>query len=111
MTSPLKFRVLTSLLTSHLSCVSPWTRQNFQAERLALWIGCLPFTLGVEGSTPTDGTRPNDFSDPIDQDIRTQCAPSWKIVVSVWQSVIAGSLNVGYETGIKVHVHANTLQK
>ena len=26
----------------------------------------------VEGSTPTGGTCPNDFSDPIDQDIRTQ---------------------------------------
>ena len=35
------------------------------------------------------------FSDPIDQDIRTQWALSWKIVVSEWQSVIAVSLNVG----------------
>ena len=34
------------------------------------------------------------FSDPIDQDIRTQCALSWKIVVSEWRSVIAVSLNV-----------------
>ena len=39
--------------------------------------------------------RPNDFSDPLDQDIRTQCALSWKIVVSEWRSVIAVSLNVG----------------
>ena len=45
--------------------------------------------------TPTRGTRPNDFSDPIDQDIRTQWALSWKIVVSEWRSVIAVSLNVG----------------
>ena len=37
----------------------------------------------------------NDFSDPIDQDIHTQCALSWKIVVSEWRSVIAVSLNVG----------------
>ena len=50
---------------------------------------------GVEGSTPTGGTCPNDFSDPIDQDIRTQWALSWKIVVSEWRSVIAVSLNVG----------------
>ena len=49
----------------------------------------------VEGSTPTGGTCPNDFSDPIDQDIRTQWALSWKIVVSEWRSVIAVSLNVG----------------
>ena len=45
-------------------------------------------------STPTGGTCPNDFSDPIDQNIRTQCALSWKIVVSEWRSVIAVSLNV-----------------
>ena len=49
----------------------------------------------VEGSTPTGGTYPNDFSDPIDQDIRTQRALSWKIVVSEWRSVIAVWLNVG----------------
>ena len=49
----------------------------------------------VEGSTPTGGTCPNDFSDPIDQDIRTQWALSWKLVVSEWRSVIAVSLNVG----------------
>ena len=52
-------------------------------------------SLGVEGSTPTGGTCPNDFSDPIDQDIRTQCALSWKIVVSEWRSVIAVLQNVG----------------
>ena len=49
----------------------------------------------VEGSTPTGGTCPNDFSDQIDQDICTQWALSWKIVVSEWRSVIAVSLNVG----------------
>ena len=43
----------------------------------------------VEGSTPTGGTCPSDFTDPIDQDIRTQSALSWKIVVSEWRSVIA----------------------
>ena len=48
----------------------------------------------VKGSTPTRGTCPNDFSDPIDQDIRTQWALSWKIVVSEWRSVIAVSLKV-----------------
>ena len=58
--------------------------------------------------TPTGGKRPNDFSDPTDQSIRTQCAMSWKIVVSEWRSVITVSLNVG--GGVKtVHVHANTL--
>ena len=49
----------------------------------------------VEGSTPTGGTCPNDFSDPVDKDICTQSALSWKIVVSEWRSVIAVSLNVG----------------
>ena len=65
----------------------------------------------VEGSTPTGGTCPNDFSDPVDQDIRTQWALSWKLVVSEWRSVIAVSLNVGggvrlIKTGKTVHVHA-----
>ena len=49
----------------------------------------------VEGSTPTEGTCPNNFSDPIGQDIRTQWALSWKLVVSEWRPVIAVSLNVG----------------
>ena len=50
---------------------------------------------GVEGSTSTGGTCPNDFFDPVDQDIGTQCALNWKIVVSEWWSMIAVSLNVG----------------
>ena len=58
-------------------------------------MGCSPFTQEVEGSTPTGGTCPNDFSDPVDQDIRTQYTLSCKIVVSEWRSVIAVSLNVG----------------
>ena len=44
----------------------------------------------VDGSTPFPGTYPNDFSDQTDQDIRTQCALSWK-----WLWVNAVSLNVG----------------
>ena len=65
----------------------------------------------VEGSIPSGGTYPNDFCDPVDQDIRSQCALSWKIVVSEWWSVIAVSLNIGdgvrlYHTGKAVHVHA-----
>ena len=35
----------------------------------------------VEGSTPTGGTCLNDFSNPVDQDIHTQWALSWKIAV------------------------------
>ena len=69
----------------------------------------LPSTQEVEGLTPTGGTCLND---PTDQDIRTQCALSWKVVVSEWRSVIAVSVNVG--GGVRlikpVHVHANTLQ-
>ena len=42
----------------------------------------------------------NYFSDPIDQDISTQCALSWKIVVSEWWSVIAVLLKVG--SGIRL---------
>ena len=64
------------------------------ARPLFAWIGCSPCTQEVEGSTPTGGICPNDFSDPVDQDIRTQWALSWKIVVSEWRSVIAVSLNV-----------------
>ena len=48
---------------------------------------------GNRGFDSQRGTCPNDFSDPVDQDIRTQCALSWKIVISEWRSVIAGSLN------------------
>ena len=45
-------------------------------EHLAQRIGCSPFMQEVQGSTPTGGTCPNNFFDPIDQDIRTQCALS-----------------------------------
>ena len=64
-------------------------------ECKALWIGCLPFMQEVEGLTPTGGTCSNNFYDPINQDIGTQCALSWKIVVSEWRLVTAVSLNVG----------------
>ena len=57
-----------------------------------IWIGCSLCKHEVGGSTPTGGTCPNDFSDPIDQDIGTQCALRWKIVVSEWQLVIAVSV-------------------
>ena len=49
----------------------------------------------VKGLTPTGSTCLNDFSHPVVQDICTECALSWKIVVSEWWSVIAMSLNVG----------------
>ena len=39
------------------------------------------FSAEVEGSTSTGGTCSNGFSDPKDQDIRTQNDLSWKIVV------------------------------
>ena len=57
----------------------------------------------------------NDFPDPIDQDIRTQCALSWEIVVSEWRSVIAMLLNVGGDVRFInrqncVHVRAKILQ-
>ena len=35
----------------------------------------------VEGSTPTGGTCAIDFSDPIDRDIRIQCALSIRVAV------------------------------
>ena len=62
--------------------------------------------------TPYGGACPNDFSDPIDQDIRTQCALSCKIVVSEWRSVThwTSAGRPPYQTGKIVHVHANTLQ-
>ena len=53
------------------------------------------YIYSIWRSTLTGGTCPNDFSDPIDQDICTQCALTWKIVVTEWRSVIAVSLNVG----------------
>ena len=53
------------------------------------------FMQEVDGSIPFRGTYLNDFSDQTDQDIRTQCALSWK-----WRSVNAVSLNVG--SGIRL---------
>ena len=41
-----------------------------------------------------DSHRRNDFSDPVDQDICTQYALSWKKVVSEWRLVITVTLNV-----------------
>ena len=35
-TSLLKFRVLTSLLTSRVSCLRPWARQKFLAHRIRI---------------------------------------------------------------------------
>ena len=60
--------------------------------------------------SPTGGTCLNDFSNSIDQVISTQCALSWKIVVSEWQSLIPMSLNVGggtclIKTGKTVPMH------
>ena len=49
---------------------------------------------GSRGFDSHQGHMSEDFSDPKDQDICTQWALSWKIVVSEWQSVIAVSLNV-----------------
>ena len=53
----------------------------------------------VDGSIPFRGTYPNDFSDQTDQDIRTQCALSWK-----WRFVNAVSLNVG--SGVRLNKQA-----
>ena len=64
----------------------------------------------VEGSTPSGGTCPNDFSNPIDQYIRTKRALSWK-----WRSVNAVSLNVGSGIGLiklaKVYMCTQTQYK
>ena len=53
------------------------------------------FTQKLEGSAPAGGSFQNDFSDPIDQNIRNQFALSWKIVASERRSVTAVSMNVG----------------
>ena len=75
--------------------IVPFLSLRCKAEHLTKWIGCSPFTQEVEGLTPTGGSCLNNFSNPIDQDIYTQYALSWKIVVSEGRSVIAVSLNVG----------------
>ena len=54
----------------------------------------------TQGSTHTGCTYPNDFTDSRDQDIRAQCALSWKIMVSEWQLVIAVSPNIGGGVGL-----------
>ena len=55
----------------------------------------LALHAGSQGFDSHRGHMSERFSDPIDQDIRTQWALSWKIVVSEWRSMIAVSLNVG----------------
>ena len=74
------------------------------------WIGCSPCTQGVEGSTATGGTCPNDFSDPIDQDIRI---PLSSELENCGIRVAVGDCSVTerrrwrppYQTGKTVHVH------
>ena len=71
--------------------------------------------IGSQGFESQWGTGLNDFCCPIDQDIRTQCALSWKIVVPEWGLVTAVShterrrWRPPYQTGKTLHVHANTL--
>ena len=67
----------------------------------------------VDGSIPFCGTYPNEFSDQTDQDIRTQCALSWK-----WRSVNAVSLNVGRASALSnrqrrtcAHKHTTNTKK
>ena len=49
----------------------------------------LALHAGSRGFDSTRGHMSERFSDPVDQDIRTQWALSWKIVVSEWRSLIA----------------------
>ena len=74
-----------------------------------------PIHAGSRGFNSHGGTCPNDFSDPTDQDIHTQCALSWKTVVSEWRLGDCSVTERGqwlptYQTSKTVHVHANTLQ-
>ena len=55
----------------------------------------LALYAGSRGFDSHRGHMSERFSRSIDQDIRTQWALSWKIVVSEWRSVIAVALNVG----------------
>ena len=47
----------------------------------------LALHAGSRGFDSHRGHMSERLSDPIDQDIRTQCALSWKIVVSEWRSI------------------------
>ena len=66
----------------------------------------------VEGSTPTGGTCPNDFSDPIDQDIRTHAVSSElensgiRVAVGDCSVTERRRWRPPYQTGKTVHVHA-----
>ena len=77
-------------------------------EHLAQWIGCLPFMQEVKGLTPTIGMCENNFSDPINQDIGTQCALSWKNSRLVTAVSEHRQLGPPYQTGKTVHVHTKT---
>ena len=67
---------------------------------------------GIEGSIPAGGTCSNDFSDPIDQDIRTH--PMCSELENSGIKVVVGDCSVTerrrwrppYQTCKTVHVHA-----
>ena len=65
----------------------------------------MPFMQEVEGSTPmAEHVRMIFLIIFIDQDICTQCALSWNIVISERWPVIAVSLNI--DSGIRLIKHA-----
>ena len=77
----------------------------------------MPSTQEVEGLPPTGSTCLNTFSDLIDQDIHTQCALSWKIVVSEWRAAVhdcsvteSWRWHPPYQTAKTVHCATKTLQ-
>ena len=70
-----------------------------------------PCTQEVEGSTPTGGTWPNDLSDLIDQDIRTQWAlelenSGIRVTVGDCSVTERRRWRPPYQTGKTVHLHA-----
>ena len=72
----------------------------------SLWDRVLAVHAGSRGFDSQRRHMSERFSDPLDQDIRTQCALRWKKheVVSEWRSVIAVLLNVsGGVRLIKLH--------
>ena len=62
----------------------------------------------VEGSTPTEGTCPNDFSDPIDPVSSELENSGIRVAVGDCSVTERRRWRPPYQTGKTVHVHANT---
>ena len=71
-----------------------------------LGIGCSPCMQEVQGSTPTGGTCPNDFSDLVDPVSSELENSDIRVAVGDCSVTERRQWRLPYQTGKTVHVHA-----